>query len=195
MSELSAKVEQLHISRERGIEAEPVESITVDLSGIVGDMHAGTNYTVEYPSRFDRSLGYVKGQELDHNPRQFYAISTSELKAIAESLGIDHVDPSWVRANLTLEASKNLADLPPGSKIEFPEGAVLLIEDINRPCTGPGKLTAKHNEGFNPSNFPKAAFSRFGVMGSIEEPGIIRLDDVAIIKVFDPKFFSLPPKI
>ncbi|MBV9349746.1 MAG: MOSC domain-containing protein [Patescibacteria group bacterium] len=190
MMKLEGRVDSVYRS-ENGVEKYPQQFIEVDLEGILGDSHAG----------FSRSAGgrkserrYPRGTKI-RNYRQWSAVSIEELAIIAENMGIPSIDPGWIGANVALRGVPEFTQLPKGSTFAFPEKAVLLVEEANLPCTAPGDVIGSKYSGrnFRPNLFPKAAMGRRGLVGVVERPGIIRIDDVVIVEVYEPKIYSLPP--
>ena len=161
------------------------------LEGIIGDKHAGFTRASD-----SQTPEYQRGT-LIRNNRQWSAVSPEELSLIAESMGIPFIDPAWLGANLALSGIPNLTELPKGTKLRFPEETVLLIEGENMPCTGPGEVIASKypEKGLKANSFPKAAFGKRGLIGVVERPGIIKLNDVVTVQIYQPKMFSLPPNL
>lgn len=188
---LEARVESLYVGDNSGLEKTPQPFLEVNLEGIVGDKHAGFTKGAD-----SRNREYLRGSEM-RNDRQWSAVSPEELAVIAELMGIPQIDSGWIGANLALAGISNLTELPKGSKLVFPEDAVLLVEGENMPCVGPGEvIAAKYpDSGLKASQFPKAAYGRRGLVGVVERPGIIKLQDVVTVQVYQPKVYSIPPQL
>lgn len=138
-------------------------------------------------------------ERLFPNDRQWSAVSPEELEAIARAMGIPCIDPGWLGANLALIGIPNLTKLPEGTRLVFPEHAILLVKGENLPCTGPGEIIATKypDKGLKANQFPKAAIGRRGLVGTVEEPGngIIRLHDIVMVQVHQPQMYSIPPNL
>jgi MOSC domain-containing protein len=191
---IEAKVAGLYLGDRPGIEKTSVSQLIVDCGGIVGDKHYGFTKGAD-----SRTPEYPRGTKIRNN-RQWTAIAPEDLAEIAKHMRVDHIDPAWIGANLYLAGIPNLSQLPKGTKLEFPQDAVLLVEDQNMPCKGPGGVIAsKYPEGtVNPLLFPKAAIvdkttSRRGLIGVVERPGVLTLNDIVLVKLYQPKTYSFPP--
>lgn len=188
---LEARVESLYVGDQAGLEKTPQELLIVTLEGIQGDKHAGFTRLVN-----SRTPEYPKATPI-RNDRQWSAVSIEELKEIAQRMGIPTIDSGWVGANLALSGIPNLTQLPRGTKLHFPEQAVLLVESENLPCIGPGEVIAQKYPQLNlkASLFPKAAYGKRGLVGVVERPGIIKLQDVVLVEVHQPRLYSFPPNL
>ena len=187
---IEALVSSLYTGQRPILEKFPKDSIEVTLAGIVGDSHLGFTKPAD-----SRNPEYKRGSEM-RNDRQWSAVSTEELSQIAKSMGVQTIDPGWIGANISLSGIENLTQLPKGTKLIFPKDAALLVEAENLPCIGPGKVIASKypDLNLNPSSFPKAAIGKRGLVGVVERAGIITLRDIVLVKVYEPKAYSLPPK-
>jgi MOSC domain-containing protein YiiM len=187
---LEARIESLFVGR-AGLEKQPEESIEVNFDGIVGDKHAGFTKPAD-----SRNTEYRRGTEM-RNDRQWSAVSSEELEVISERMGVPHIEPGWIGANLALSGIPNLTELPKGTKLVFPKDAVLLVEGENLPCVEPGEvIQSKYPDlKVNGKYFPRAARGRRGLVGVVERPGFINLQDKVTVKVYQPKLYSLPSNI
>lgn len=183
MKDLRATVQSLHVGENStGLVKASREFIEVDLSGVVGDKHAG------YTRRADsRSKEYPQGVEI-RNWRQWSAVSTEELARIAEQMGVSKIDPAWLGANLCLVGIPNLTQLPKGSRLTFPDGTVLEVEEENLPCINPGKVIRSQfpSCGIKPNLFVKVSMHLRGIVGVVNRAGIIRVGDQVQISVYQP---------
>ena len=98
---------------------------------------------------------------------------------------------AWLGANL----HSRLTELPPGTRLFFPEDATLVVEGENEPCIGPGKVIHAHHPEREKlaSHFVKAAWKKRGLVGWVERPGIIRPSDTVKVMLPTPVTYSLPP--
>jgi MOSC domain-containing protein YiiM len=92
---------------------------------------------------------------------------------------LPEVLPEWLGANLMVRGVPHFSQLPPGTRLVFPEQTVLVVEGENHPCVFPGKLISHHNPGKRglAARFPKAAIHRRGIVAWVERPGTIREGD------------------
>jgi hypothetical protein len=148
------------------------ERIMVELAGLVGDRHYG--HTFASNARFP----YPRGTEI-RNSRQVSIISVEEMKEIAASIGIPAILPEWLGANLLVSGIPSLTLLPPSSRLYFQNGAVLVIQGENDPCSHPGNLIQKNNPAIpklSPA-FVKAAVHNRGLVAWVEKAGEIARGD------------------
>lgn len=175
---MEARVEALCIKNRRTkFPRSGVLAVDVSLEGFIGDVHSG--FTRPSDAR-DRDL--PRGTQM-RNYRQWSAVSIEELAQIAEKLGIERIEPWMVSANLTFSGIPDLTKLPRGTRLEFRDGPILMVEGENSPCVLPGKEIAAVNAGVDPASFVKAALHRRGVVGVVHLPGAIRVGDVASVRL------------
>src|SRR5271170_3682221 len=134
-------------------------SIQADLDGMVGDKHRGFTKPAD-----GRDQGVPRGTPV-RNWRQWTAVSLEELRTIAQRLALEKLDPSLLGANIAFSGVEDLTQIPRGSKIWFPSGAVLEIEGENLPCLGPGKEIAKQFPHVKSVDFPRVANKLRGLVG------------------------------
>lgn len=161
--------------------------VKVSLEGFVGDRHAGLTRTADV-----RTPWLPRGAVV-RNTRQVSIVSTEELEAVAEALGVPQVLAAWLGANLELAGVPRLTQLPPGTRLLFPEDAVLVVEGENEPCRKAGRaLEARHpeREGLA-SRFVKAAHQRRGLVGWVERAGVLRPGDRVKVLLPAPVTYSL----
>ncbi len=152
--------------------------LEVSLEGVVGDRHAGTMKKAD-----GRDKGIVRGT-LIRNWRQWSAVSVEELNDIASNLAIETLDASLLGPNLVISGIENFTALPKGTLLKFPE-ATLLVEAENDPCTKAGKTIKSVLTQIEPHQFVKAAMHKRGLVGVVDEPGLIRIGDP--VEVMEPK--------
>ncbi len=181
MINLQGRVDALYLGNAKGLEKTPCESLEFTLEGIAGDKHAG------FIKKADaRNPEYKRGTHM-RNDRQWSAVAPDELTEAAQLMGVDHIDPAWVGANLSFTGIPNFTALPKGTKLIFPSGAVLVVEAENAPCVGPGRvIVAKYPElNLSPNRFPKAAIHKRGLVGVIERAGVVRVGDPVVVQVYE----------
>lgn len=176
---LSAKlVATLATTDPDDFETAPTATLELGLDGIDGDRHAG----------FTRRSGgrepwYPRGTEM-RSGRQLSIVSVEELADIAAALRIDAVEPGWIGANLVLSGAPRLSFLPPGARLTFESGAVIVVENQNAPCRFAGKAIGRH-AGLPGAEFafPKVAKRLRGVVATVERAGAARAGGDVVIRI------------
>jgi hypothetical protein len=165
-----------------------VPVLPLTLEGAVGDRHAGLTRKADV-----RTPWFPRGV-LVRNSRQLSLVSTEELALIAAALEVPQVQAAWLGANLELAGVPRLTRLPPGTRLFFPEDAVLMMEGENTPCRKAGRAL----EPFCPerpalaSRFVKAAHQRRGLVGWVERAGRIRPGDAVRVLLPPAVTYALP---
>ncbi len=158
-------------------------NLRLTFAGIEGDRHAGLTRPAD-----SRVPHYPRGTEI-RNTRQLSLVSVEELQEIAAGLGVPQVLPEWLGANLLVSGIPALTRLTPGTRLFFPGEAVLVVDEENMPCKGPGKvLQAQYPEQADlVARFIKTGLHRRGVTAWVERPGMIAAGDTfeAHIPVFE----------
>lgn len=156
--------------------------------GIPGDRHFG--YQRKSGGRESRL--YDRGTAIRNN-RQWSALSDFELRHIAGILNIPEVSPEALGANFVFSGIKHLTKLPPLSYIVFDSATngpvTLVVYSANGPCIHPGRVLADQFE--DPAlekAFPKAALNCRGIVGWIENGGVLLPGDDGEIKF--PQFID-----
>ena len=106
--------------------------VKVSFEGIEGDRHAGLTWPADV-----RTPWFPKGTPI-RNTRQLSLVSSEELAQVAEALGIPKVLAAWLGASLEVAGVPQLTLLPPGTRLFFPEDAVLAVEGENEALHRPG---------------------------------------------------------
>jgi hypothetical protein len=175
---LEVKVESLCLGTSgSGVVKTACQQLRVELDGIVGDRHRGFSKPAD-----GRDTGLARGTAI-RNWRQWSAVSLEELKTVAERLGIESLEPALLGANITFSGVSGFTQVPRGSKIWFPRGAVFTVEDENSPCIGPGKEIARVFPQVRPADFPLAAQHLRGLVGVVHKAGEIWVGDLARIEL------------
>jgi hypothetical protein len=165
-----------------------VPEVKVSLEGFVGDRHAGLTRKADV-----RTPWFPRGT-LVRNTRQVSIVSLEELELIAETLGVPQVQAAWLGANLELAGVPRLTQLPPGTRLFFPEDTTLVVDGENEPCRKAGRALEAHYTGQEglAGRFVKAAHHRRGLVGWVERPGLIRPGDKVKIVLPPAVAYSLP---
>ena len=123
--------------------------------------------------------------------RRWSAVSVEELAYITERLALtEPLAPDTLGANLCVEGSPEFSLLPKGTKLLFPSGAVLLVEEYNPPCGEMGtQIVAKHTtcsgEPLTATAWLRPAAGRRGLVGIVDVPGTITAGDEVEVQVFE----------
>lgn len=157
--------------RDAGPGATPLETADLGWEGILGEAHGGINRRA--CSRV--ATLHPKGTEI-RNTRQVTLLSAEEIAATAAEMEVDHLDPALMGASIVVAGIPDLSYLPPGARLQAANGATLVIEMVNHPCTITGKSIESGYAGKGPAYKP-AARDRRGVTGWVERPGTLALGD------------------
>jgi hypothetical protein len=146
--------------------------------GFQGDQHAGLTRQSD-----SRTPHYPRGTQI-RNDRQVSIVSEEELKKIAERMDLPEIRAEWLGANLLIKGIPNLTLLPPGTRIYFSEGAVLVVQAENLPCKHPGKVIqdAYKQEGLQ-ELFPNVAMHLRGLVACVEKPGRIQEGETLQVEI------------
>lgn len=118
---------------------------------------------------------YPRGTEI-RNTRQFSVVSAEELATIADNMGIDRLDPSWIGASVVISGLPDFTHVPPSSRLQFASGATLVVDMLNRPCHLPVEVIDRHLPG-DGRKFKAAAKGLRGVTAWVEREGELRVGD------------------
>ena len=88
-------------------------------------------------------------------------------------MGIPAVKPEWVGANMVVRGIPDLTLLPPSTRLQFPSGAMIVVDAENHPCRYPADIIAGHHPEAA-MGFVKAAMHKRGVVGWVEAEGVVR---------------------
>jgi hypothetical protein len=154
-------------------------TVRVTFDGFDGDRHAGPTRLAD-----GRTPQYTRGTVI-RNSRQVSLVSVEELDELAAALGIPRVLPEWLGANLALGGIPRFSQLPPSTRLYFPQDAVLVVSWENHPCVYPGKLLRHFNPGIPgiAKAFVKVAHHRRGLVSWVERPGSISMGDTVRVEV------------
>ena len=170
--------------RDASLAAEPLDAVDVTFAGVAGEEHAG----VTRPSCSRVISQHPRGTEI-RNARQFSVLSDEELTAIAATMGVARLEPSWLGASLVISGIPDLSHLPPSSRLQGPDGVTLVIDMENRPCHLPAKVIETHAPGFG-ARFKRAALGRRGVTAWVEREGRLALGQMLRLHIPDQPVWS-----
>ena len=180
----TATLISLHVGKTLDFTKNSVETAQVEFDGFVGDKHRG------YMRGIYEGESYPAGT-IKRNDRQWSAVSIEELAMMTEGMNLqDNLTADILGANLCFEGISNFSGLPKGTKLLFPSGAALIVEDYNPPCHYMSEEIAKTHmtlSGESPGklDFLKVAKKLRGLVGVIDVAGEINQGDEVHIKVFD----------
>jgi len=149
----------------------PLDELRLDWGGPVGDRHHGLTMSAGTRQRAAFEPGTVV-----RNHRQVSIVDLAELARIAAGMGIDHLAPGVIADNIALTGLDDLTAIPAMTRLQFPDGATIMLGGENRPCAISGELVRRIH-GTSPGQFVRAAMHRRGVTGWVERPGVIRPGD------------------
>ncbi len=167
------RVEMLLTNPDRnlGLEKFPAPEVQLLFGGIAGDCHGGLTRKSD-----SRMLKQFKRDTVVRNARQVSILSVEELAEIATSMGIPAVKPEWVGANMVTSGIPDLTLLPPSTRLQFPSGAMIVVDNENRPCRYPAEIIERHHP--EPAmGFVAAARHKRGVVGWVEAEGMVHKGD------------------
>lgn len=168
---LAGRLDGLYHAVSASFVTTPVEAVSFDFGGIVGDRHHGLTREAG-----QREPWYRRGVEM-RNERQISIVSDIELAGIAAEMGIAAIEPQWIGANLRLSGIDRLSMLPAGTRLAFEGGAVLKIDGQNAPCRIAGAVVAERvtvaDRAALSLAFVAAARRRRGLVAWVEMPGIV----------------------
>ncbi len=171
---ISGKVEGLYLGlADEHFLSTPQKEVRVNFGGFEGDKHASmTMRSTSRTSRYPRNT-------LIRNSRQVTILSSEELAAVSRDLGIPEIRPEWLGGNMLVSGIPMLTLLPRGARLFFPDRASLVVEGLNQPCTGPGKVLQGYYPAVNglAEAFVKTALKRRGIVAWVERPGKIFIGD------------------
>ena len=187
--EVTGSVASVHTSNNGDMSKELAGTVQAELDGFVGDKYRsymrGTYEGESVP------IGTVR-----RNDRQWSAVSLEELAKIREAMELENtLTAATLAANLCFEGITNFSQLPKGSQLCFPSGAILMVEDYNPPCSYMSEKIAEIHtttSGQPPKRlaFVKAAKRLRGLVGVIDVVGEINAGDKVTVKVFDSSRLS-----
>jgi MOSC domain-containing protein YiiM len=112
------------------------------------------------------------------NTRQLSLVSVEELSEIASRLGITHIDPAWMAANIATDGAGPITQLPPGTLLRASSGASIYVAELNSPCRVAARLIAQHADYTgDASAFVRHAKGRRGVVGFVYASGTLNVGD------------------
>lgn len=157
--------------RDAALPSQRREALDLTFAGPSGESHRG----LTRPS-CSRVMGlYPRGTPI-RNTRQLSILSIEELDAIAAEMGLSALDPALLGATLVLRGLVDFSHLPPSSRLLADNGACLVVDMENRPCTLPARPIEAAHPGFG-ARFKAAAKGRRGITAWVEAEGRVAPGD------------------
>ncbi|MEE3326687.1 MAG: MOSC domain-containing protein [Myxococcota bacterium] len=185
MSEFVVTLVSIHLGLEGEDERTPVDSVEAEAGGLAGDKYNGV-------TRVAQSWDPEPNGTIRRNERQWSAVSKEDLATLADRMDLaEPLAPATLGANLCFENAPGLSVLPKGSKLEFPSGAVLMVEEETLPCAEMGleiqeEHTTRSGAPVEGRLFPKKALGLRGTLGFVDVPGELRVGDEVTVRPYDP---------
>ena len=185
MKKLIGTLVSVHTGNNEDYSKAALASAQLELDGFVGDKHRGFQRVAQ--SYDPDPTGTVR-----RNERQWSGVSLEELSVIRERLDLkEPLTAATLGANVCVEGIPDFSRMPRGSRLLFPSGAVLVIEECNPPCVDIGvQIAATHttNSGapVDGKMFPKHAIRLRGVVGVVDVAGTIDAGDQVVVEVNEP---------
>jgi hypothetical protein len=167
----------------------PVEKIIFYLEGphseTDSDRHFGATRKLSGHDNVYLETSQLKRGSEVLNWRSWTALSTEEVGLIEKKLACE-IPPGCLLENLRISGVENFSQLPPTSRLVFPERTgrqlVLAVWEENGPCHGVGqRLQEHHNRQGLSKEFITAARSLRGVMGLVLSPGHAQVGDEVLV--------------
>jgi len=187
---LKGRVVSVHMGDNEDLSKQAQTSLLAEINGFAGDKHQG-------PVRKTWEGEWQPAGTIRRNERQWSAVSVEELAHITDRLDLtEPLSASTVGANLCLEGIPEFSLLPKGTRLEFPSGAVLSVEEYNPPCTDMGaRIAATYfthsGQKLRDNAWLRPASGRRGVVGVIDVPGEIRTGDEVAVRVYEEPVIRL----
>lgn len=181
---LKGKVISLHVGNKTDLSKQPQASLRAEIGGFAGDKHQG-------PVRKTWEGEWEPAGTIRRNERQWSGVSTEELDYITQRLELtEPLSPATLGANLCVAGIPEFSLLPKGTRLVFPSGAVLLVEEYNPPCSDMGAQIASNystrsTQPLTDKTWLRPASGRRGLVGVIDVPGEIRAGDEVEVRVYE----------
>jgi MOSC domain-containing protein YiiM len=182
VSDFEARVVSVHSGDHEDLHKDAFDSVELDIEGFPGDRHRGFT-RVAWQGDKDPE-GTVR-----RNERQWSGVSSEELTLISERMDLARpLEASTLGANLCVMGVPSFSQLPRGTRLLFPSGAALVIEESNPPCKEMGMqiVAAYETNAGEPADyrlFPKHSIGLRGVVGVVDVPGLIRAGDRVVVEI------------
>lgn len=182
-TEITGEITWIGLVRDRdaSLRSDAVSEAQLTFAGIPGEAHGGL--TRASCSRVVSQ--HPRGTEI-RNVRQLSIVSEEELAGIAADCGLDSFDPAFAGVSMVIKGIPDFTHLPPSSRLQFPDGSVLVVDMENRPCHLPAKVINTDHPGVG-DKFKAAAKGRRGVTAWVEREGHVQVGDTVRLHVPDQR--------
>jgi hypothetical protein len=153
--------------RDTALPSVAADSLTLTYAGPAGEAHAG----LTRPSCSRVTNLYPRGTTI-RNVRQVTIVSAEELAAIAAAMGLPSLDPRMLGATVVVGGIPDFTHVPPSSRLQGPDGATLVVDMENLPCTLVSREIEAVHPGFGRAWKPAAA-GRRGITAWVEREGTL----------------------
>jgi len=187
---LKGRVVSLHLGNNDDLSKRAYPTLQAEVNGFAGDKHQGAERKTWAGER--QPKGTIR-----RNERQWSGVSVEELAHISERLELtEPLSATTLGANLCIEGIPEFSLLPKGTRLEFPSGAILTVEEYNPPCIDMGaqiadKYATQSGEPLRPNSWLRPAAGRRGVVGVIDVPGEICSGDEVDVVVYEEPVIRL----
>jgi len=187
---LNGRVAALHMGSNEDLSKQAQTSLDAEINGFAGDKHQG-------PLRKTWEGDWQPADTIRRNERMWSGVSVEELAHITAQLDLtEPLSPLTLGANLCFEGIPEFSLLPKGTRLVFPSGAELVVEEYNPPCTDMGaQIVAKYSthsgEALSNNTWLRPASGRRGVVGIINVAGEIRVGDEVTVCVYEEPVIRL----
>ncbi len=176
-------------SRDAGFEKSTTQSLMLRFSGPEGDCHAGLTRASDV-----RTIQLYKRDTEIRNVRQITILSVEELGETAKALAIPAIDLSWFGANMVVSGLADFTLLLPSTRLQFPSGAVLVVDMENLPCRQIAEVLGRHHPEAQ-SKLVKAAMHRRGVTAWVEREGPAHAGDAVTVWIPPNRIYPHVPQL
>lgn len=170
--------------RGAALESAALASLRAGFDGPEGEAHGG----LTRPSCSRVLAQYPRNTEI-RNTRQFTVLSQEELAQIAAAMGLDALDPALVGASMVIAGIPDFSHLPPSSRLQGANGATLVVDMQNRPCTLPARPIETRHPGHGRA-FKPAAEGLRGLTAWVEREGTFSLGETVRLHVPDQRVWA-----
>lgn len=187
---IKGKVASLYMGDNEDLSKQPCLLLKAEVGGFSGDKHHG-------PVRETWEGEWQPAGTIRRNERQWSAVSVEELAHITQRLELtEPLSPETLGANLCIEGVPEFSLLPKGTTLQFPSGAVLMVEEYNPPCADMGaqiasKYATRSDQPLTSTSWLRPAAGRRGLVGVIDVPGEIRSGDEVEVRVYEEPVIRL----
>lgn len=169
------------VDRDASLKSNAMQEAALTFAGIGEEVHGGL--TRASCSRVVSQ--YPRGTEI-RNVRQLSVVSEEELQEIAADCGLSSLDPALIGASMVVRGIPDFSHVPPSSRLQFADGATIVVDMQNRPCHLPAKPINQQHPGAGDA-FKVAANGKRGVTAWVEREGRVAVGDPAKLHVPDQR--------